>query len=205
MKSILQSCSIIAILRNVAPDILLPYVRCILEAGITNFEIAMNSPDGANQIRLVKKEFGDAVTVGAGTATTIQRIEDAKNAGSEYFLTPSADATLLQYYQKNHLTLLPGVMTPSDVNLCLKYGYPIMKLFPAGELPMSYIKSLKGPFQDTDYVAVGGVNAENIENFFDSGFIGTGIGSNLVPQHFIEHKEWNLATEYLKQFYSKYV
>lgn len=205
MKMILNQSPIIAILRNFPPELLIPYVESILNGGICAFEIAMNTPDGPKQIAALKEYFGDSITVGAGTAITIERIDTAVDAGAEFFLTPSVEEQLLQYYHKHHLRLLPGVMTPSDVALCLKYEYSILKLFPAGDLPSGYIKSLKGPFDTTDYVAVGGVNAGNIQSFFDSGFIGAGIGGSLVPSHLIRQRDWVGASAYIREHYGRYL
>ena len=73
-----------------------------------------------------------------------------------------------------------------------------MKLFPAGDLPENYIKSLKGPFDGTEYVAVGGVNAGNIGNFFERGFIGVGMGQNMVPREYVEKKQWEEASAYVR-------
>lgn len=190
MKHILNQCPVIAILRNLPEDLLIPYAESILRGGISVFEVAMNTPDGAGQISALKEHFKESVTVGAGTATTIERIDSALHAGAQFFLTPSVDESILRYFRKKDLDLLPGVMTPSDVALCLKYNYRIMKLFPAGDLPLSYIKSLKGPFEDTDYVAVGGVRGDNLHTFFEHGFIGAGLGSSLIPHHFLEERDW---------------
>ena len=90
------------------------------------------------------------------------------------------------------------MLTPTDVAVCLEYGYTIMKLFPAGDMPPSYIKSLKGPFDGTEYVAVGGVDAGNIKTFLDNGFIGVGIGSNLIPKEYVKNDAWDKASEYVK-------
>lgn len=205
MKLILSQSPIIAILRNFPSELLIPYVESILNGGIRAFEVAMNTPNGAKQIAVLKEFFGNSITVGAGTAITVERIDAAIDAGAEFFLTPSVEERLLQYYHKNHLRLLPGVMTPSDVALCLKYEYPIMKLFPAGDLPPSYIKSLKGPFDTTDYVAVGGIHPGNIQSFFDSGFIGAGIGGSLVPSNIIQCRNWDDASAYIRENYGRYL
>ena len=65
---------------------------------------------------------------------------------------------MLEYCAKNDIALLPGVLTPTDVAVSLEYGFKTMKLFPAGSMPMSYLKDLKGPFDDTHYMAIGAVN-----------------------------------------------
>ena len=72
-----------------------------------------------------------------------------------------------------------------------------MKLFPAGDFPMKYIRSLKGPFDGTEYVAVGGVNLDNARDFIENGFAGVGIGSNLMPKEFIQNKDWERAAKYI--------
>lgn len=205
MKTILEQCPIIAILRNLPPELLIPYAESILKSGICVFEVAMNTPDGSSQIATLKQWFGDNITVGAGTAITRERIDMAALAGAEFFLTPSTEEEQLRYCRQNQMRLLPGVMTPTDVALCLKYGFHIMKLFPAGDLPPAYIKSLKGPFNDTDYVAVGGVHAGNLQTFFDSGFIGAGIGSSLIPSAYISNQDWAGAAAYVGEHYGKYL
>ena len=73
MKHILNQCPVIAILRNLPEDLLIPYAESILQGGISVFEVAMNTPDGAGQISALKEHFKESVTVGAGTATTIER------------------------------------------------------------------------------------------------------------------------------------
>ena len=54
MKHILNQCPVIAILRNLPEDLLIPYAESILRGGISVFEVAMNTPDGAGQILALK-------------------------------------------------------------------------------------------------------------------------------------------------------
>ncbi len=54
MKHILNQCPVIAILRNLPEDLLIPYAESILRGGISVFEVAMNTPDGAGQISALK-------------------------------------------------------------------------------------------------------------------------------------------------------
>lgn len=107
--------------------------------------------------------------MGAGTVTTPERCRIAMDSGAEFVLTPSVNRDTIEFCLKHAIRILPGVMTPTDVDVCLSYGLNIMKLFPAGDLPENYIKSLKGPFDGTEYVAVGGVNAGNIGTFLKEG------------------------------------
>lgn len=190
MKDFFKSNKICAILRGIPSEKVECYAEALYCGGIRGFEVAMNSEEGISQIRLLRRKFGKSVLVGAGTVTTKERCKEAKAAGAQFFLTPSVCRNTMEFCLQNHIPLLPGVMTPTDVSVCLEYGYEIMKLFPAGSLPLSYLKDLKGPFDGTEYVAVGGVNGENLKVFLKNGFIGAGMGSSLVPKEFIKEERW---------------
>ena len=66
-------------------------------------------------------------------------------------------------------------------------------------MPKGYIKSLKGPLDNTDYVAIGGVNKDNLADFFAQGYIGVGLGSNLLPKEAVAKRDWEAASKYVKE------
>lgn len=203
MEQLFRSHKICAILRGLPDDICIPYAKAAYRGGIRLFEVAMNSEHAARQLeRLIMNLEGDAI-VGAGTVTNVGRCEEAKAAGAAFFLTPSVSVPVLEYCSNHNIPLLPGVMTPSEVALCVEYGYRTMKLFPAGDLPPAYIKSLKGPFEETEYVAVGGVRQNNINSFLDNGFIGVGIGSGLIPDEFKKKGMWEESASYVRKITSQ--
>ena len=64
-------------------------------------------------------------------------------------------------------------------------------------MPMNYIKNLKGPFDNTEYVAIGGVNAQNMTDFIKNGYLGVGLGSNIIPRDLVENRDWRSASDYV--------
>ncbi|RRD96203.1 bifunctional 4-hydroxy-2-oxoglutarate aldolase/2-dehydro-3-deoxy-phosphogluconate aldolase [Clostridiales bacterium COT073_COT-073] len=198
MRQILKDNRICAIMRNIPIEKTLDYAIAAYRGGIRMFEIAMNSEDAVKQIELMRNHFEEQIYVGAGTVITKERCQAAKAAGAQFFLTPSVSLYTLEFCRSYQIPLLPGVLTPTDVAVCLEYGYPVMKLFPAGDMPPSYIRSLKGPFDETEYVAVGGVNAGNVGTFLKQGFIAVGMGSSLLPKEYIRNNDWDKASEYIK-------
>jgi 2-dehydro-3-deoxyphosphogluconate aldolase/(4S)-4-hydroxy-2-oxoglutarate aldolase len=100
--------------------------------------------------------------------------------------------------------LIPGIFSPSDVSLCLSYGYNLLKLFPANIFPLSYIRDLKGPFPQTEYIAVGGVNEKNYKNFLSAGYVGVGIGSNLFPKKFVLNNDWDSIRKIIVKYKTQY-
>ncbi len=203
MEQIIKNNPIIAILRNLPLDKTIRYVEAAHQGGIHAFEVALNSKDALRQIKLIRHHFGDEVTVGAGTVISVERACNAVSVGAEFMLSPSADQPVLEFCRKHEIPLLPGVMTPSDVSICVNWGFRTLKLFPAGDLPLSYIKSLQGPFDDTSYVAVGGVGADNIRQFFDHGFVGVGIGGKLIPKELVQEDRWEEAAQHVRELVRK--
>ncbi len=190
LRALIQENRVCAILRRVPLNTTVRYARALYDGGIRMFEVALNSENAYRQIQRLREEFDGAAWIGAGTATDPERCTQALSAGAQFFLTPSADRGTLKFCADHDVPLLPGVMTPTDVAVCLSYGYTTLKLFPAGDMPLHYIHSLKGPFDGTEYVAVGGVSPENVRRFFEAGFIGVGMGSNLAPADLVREERW---------------
>lgn len=181
IRRIIRDNPLLAILRNVPKELVVPYVENLVNGGVNFFEVALNSKDALEEIHMLRKHFGNRIFIGAGTAITVSKAESALEAGAEFLLSPSTDETVLDYCEKNNIPILPGALTPSDVSKCIAYGCMDIKLFPAGNMPMKYVKSLQGPFSGTEYVAIGGVKKENVGEFLKNGYIGVGMGSNLLP------------------------
>ena len=203
MEKQIRENKIIAILRNVPLDQTEKYLEVLYDGGIRLIEVALNSTDAFKQIEWIRTNYDGIMKIGAGTAIRTELAEKALKAGAEFLLTPSATVEVLDYCRENEVFILPGVLTPTDVDTCLKYGFNTLKLFPAGDMPKSYIKSLKGPFSETNYVAVGGVTADNITDFLKQGFIGVGIGSSLIPLEYVRNNQWDMASSYISDLVKK--
>ena len=200
MREWIQHHPLIAILRGVPPKQAVDYAGAVLRGGIGAVEVALNSPDALRQIARIREAYDGRLAVGAGTVLTAAQARDALSAGADFLLSPSAGQEVLGFCAGRGVRFLPGVMTPSDVALCLSYGFDLLKLFPAGDLPLHYLKSLKGPFDGTDYVAVGGVTRENLRAFLDAGYLGAGIGGGLIPKELVKAGDWEGAAQAVHAF-----
>ncbi|MCR4807202.1 MAG: bifunctional 4-hydroxy-2-oxoglutarate aldolase/2-dehydro-3-deoxy-phosphogluconate aldolase [Lachnospiraceae bacterium] len=197
MRNVVIENPILAIMRNVPEEKLIPYAEAVVNGGVRFFEVAMNTPGAARQIRILKDHFKDDVYIGAGTAITLDRVKAAVSAGARFLLTPSTDRVVVLYCEENNIPLMPGVMTPTDVSFCYQHGFKTLKLFPAGDLPQGYVKNLKGPFDGTEYVAIGGVTPDNIGDFIQRGFIGVGLASAMMPKRIVEKNMWDEGAAYV--------
>ena len=180
----LRDLKLMAIIRDVEPEYAVDIVKVLTEEGIGGIEVSLSEPEkGIACIKAILNEFrGSDIRVGAGTVTKAEEIRQLAELGVGFILTPGYDDSIVTCALKAGMEVLPGVLTPSEVQQAVNRGIHLLKLFPADAFGLSYIKSLKGPFPEIDYVAVGGVNERNIKEFFQAGFSGVAIGNNLVPR-----------------------
>ena len=191
MKNVIKENKIVAILRNIPSEKILNIIEIAYLEGIKVFEVSLMSRESFNQIEQVKKYFGSKIIIGAGTVINTNLAEDALNVGADFLFSPSSDEKVLDFCKSKSIKIIPGVFSPSDISLCLSYGYSLLKLFPANIFPISYIKELKGPFPQTEYLAVGGVNENNYKDFLNSGFLGVGLSSSLFPKELVIKSDWD--------------
>ena len=203
LRKIVEENPLLAIMRNVPLEQTLDYVKAAMDGGVRFFEVALNSPHALEQIFMLRREFAGQALIGAGTAITVEKAAGAVEAGAQFLLSPSTDLDVMDYCQKNGIALMPGALTPSDVSSCLRYGFSTIKLFPAGDMPRGYVKSLKGPLDGTEYVAIGGVNPDNLQDFFRQGYLGVGLGSSMMPKQAVASGDWAAASAYVAAMVEK--
>lgn len=198
MYEIVKEHPLLGILRNVPLEKTLDYAQAAVRGGVAFFEVALNSPHALEQISTLRQHLGERCLVGAGTAITPELCRAALDAGAQFLLTPGTPRDVLEYCAAHDVSLLPGVLTPTDVAVSLEFGYKTMKLFPAGSMPETYIKDLKGPFSGTNYVAIGGVSPQNISRFLANGYLGVGLASSLMPKEAAAAGDWDACAAYVK-------
>ena len=203
MRSVVVENPLLAIMRNVPLEKTIDYAEAVVNGGCKFFEVAMNSEHACEQITMMRKHFSDDVKIGAGTVTTLELAHAALDAGAGFFLSPSTDLDVMDYCAENGIMHMPGAMTPTDVSNCVRRGFKTIKLFPAGDLPATWVKSLKGPLDDTEYVAIGGVTPDNIGSFFKNGFLGVGLGSAMMPKAYVAASDWEKGCDYVKDLMAK--
>jgi 2-dehydro-3-deoxyphosphogluconate aldolase/(4S)-4-hydroxy-2-oxoglutarate aldolase len=95
---------------------------------------------------------------------------------------------------------IPGAMTPTEIALGYKLGGDIIKLFPANEVGISYIKAIKAPLNHIPILAAGGVRPENAADYLKAGCSVLGIGGDLVNKQWIAAGEFHKITQVAKAY-----
>ena len=177
---------LVAILRGVPMDRIEGVVGALVRGGVRILEFTFDHDDpdcvktNAEKIRRTVEKFGDQVLVGCGTTLTVEEVEAAHAAGACLVISPNVDEAVIRRTKELDMVSMPGALTPSAIVAAYDMGADIVKLFPAGELGLGYIKAVRGPLKHIPMSAVGGVKPENVGEFLDAGVCGFGVGGPLV-------------------------
>jgi 2-dehydro-3-deoxyphosphogluconate aldolase/(4S)-4-hydroxy-2-oxoglutarate aldolase len=77
--------------------------------------------------------------------------------------------------------MLPGVHTATEVDLALRLGAHLLKLFPAEPGGPAYMAALLQPFPDARLVPTGGISSINAAAYLNAGAAAVAMGSSLFP------------------------
>lgn len=140
------------------------------------------------------------MTVGAGTVLTIEQARQAMEAGAEFMVSPGSNEKVIRYCMEHQMCMIPGVMTPGEIEADMELGITTMKFFPAeaaGGIKM--LRALSQPYRNIKFMPTGGIGAENLEDYLKlSGVIACG-GSWIVKQELIETESYNQITRLSKE------
>ena len=199
---------IVAILRNIDSDKLVDTVQALYEGGIRLVEVTY-SADGtvsdeetAANIRLLSEKFKDRMFVGAGTVLTPEQVKlTAENSGT-FIISPDTNKEVIEMTKKLSLVSMPGALTPSEITAAHRYGADYIKLFPITNMGPEYVKAIAAPLSHIKFIAVGGIDQNNMADYLKAGVCGFGIGSNITNKKMIAEKNYealtNLAKEYVE-------
>ncbi|MGN0995579.1 MAG: bifunctional 4-hydroxy-2-oxoglutarate aldolase/2-dehydro-3-deoxy-phosphogluconate aldolase [Candidatus Ventricola sp.] len=185
LEKIRQS-RLVAILRGVPMERVDGVVDALLRGGVRVLEFTFDhaEPDcverNAQKIRRTVARCGGQVLVGCGTTLTVQEVEAAHAAGACLVISPNVDEAVIRRTRALDMVSMPGALTPTEIVSAHACGADIVKLFPAGELGLGYIKAVRGPLKHIPMSAVGGVKPENVADYLNAGVCGFGVGGPLV-------------------------
>ena len=180
LRTYLDQCPLIAIVRGVRPDEAEVIGDAIYEGGIRIIEVPLNSPDPLRSIELLARRFGERMLVGAGTALTAQDVRKVQDVGGRLIVSPNTNIDVVAAAVEAGLVSSPGYFTPSEAFAALRAGAHALKLFPAEAASPAVLKAQLAVLpKDVPVMIVGGVKPDNMRPWIDAGATGFGLGSGL--------------------------
>jgi 2-dehydro-3-deoxyphosphogluconate aldolase/(4S)-4-hydroxy-2-oxoglutarate aldolase len=171
---------LVAILRASAPDRLAAGAEVLVEEGVTTLELPLTSPGALGAITRIVAAVGGRALVGAGTVRTVDDARRAIDAGARFLVSPALSIPVVEHALAADVAMLPGVMTPTEIETARAAGAQMVKLFPAQTLGPAYLGHLRVPFPDLEVVPTAGVGTEDVAAWLAAGAVALGVGSPLT-------------------------
>ena len=111
----------------------------LVSAGLPIAEITFRTDAAAAAIRALG-ERGDML-VGAGTILTTEQADRAIDAGASFIVAPGTNPKVVEHCQRHNVPIIPGVATPTDIELALSLGESLGVDLPFGELGLTSLAS----------------------------------------------------------------
>lgn len=197
---------IIAIVRGVYGEDCMMLAKALYAGGVEMLEVTFDQshPESlartSDTVKMLCDELGDRMAFGAGTVTSIEMLELAEKAGASFIVSPNVNEEVIRKTAADGLVSMPGALTPTEILEAHSYGADFVKLFPVSTLGVTYVKAIRGPINHVRLLAVGGVNENNIADFFKAGCCGAGVGGNLVNKTWIAEGKFDDITALAKQY-----
>ncbi len=206
--SAIEQNKLIAILRGVPQEKLLSVAEALYQGGIRLMEITysadgrISDEDTAGAIHMLTEHFKGRMHIGAGTVLTEKQVRLTQEAGGLFIISPNTDERIIRASAELSLVSIPGALTPTEIVNAHNAGADFVKLFPAADFGIKYIKAITAPLSHIKLLAVGGVDLNNISDFFKAGVCGFGIGSNIIDKKLIAAEDYEgiaaLANNYVQ-------
>lgn len=195
---------VVGILRAFRAEEIERLVPASLDGGLCNIEVTMNTPGAVQLIRRIVELAGSRANVGAGTVTSIPLLDDAVNAGASFIVTPIVVPEVIREAVRRGIPVMPGAMTPAEIQSAWELGATLVKVFPAEALGPGYLKAIKAPLPHVRLMPTGGVTVETLRDFRTAGAEAFGVGGPLFDPRQVAAGNWDWFTEQARRFKKAY-
>lgn len=198
LNKVIQS-GVVSVVRAESGEKALKIVEAVVSGGITSIELTYSVPR-ANEVisDLVAKYLGTDVVIGAGTVLDPTSARLAIVAGAQFIVSPSFNKEVAKICNLYQIPYVPGILTPLEAQKALEYGSELIKLFPGDITGPKMINDLKGPFPYINILPSGGVNVDNVAEWFAAGAVAVSAGGGVTAP--AANNNYSGVTENAKKF-----
>ncbi len=177
----------------------LPLAEALMKGGLKCAEVTFRTDAAAESIRIMTEAFPEML-VGAGTVLSIEKVDEAIEAGAKFIVSPGFDEELVDYCLSKDIPVFPGVATPTEALMGIKKGLKVLKFFPAeqaGGLPM--IKAMAAPYTGLRFMPTGGINEKNLPDYLSNDKVAACGGSWMVKGEYVENGDFDKIEELTRE------
>jgi 2-dehydro-3-deoxyphosphogluconate aldolase/(4S)-4-hydroxy-2-oxoglutarate aldolase len=137
-----------------------------LEAGgLPLIEVTFRTEAAEEALRRIARDVPGVFLI-AGTVTSTRQADIALDAGVDLLVAPGLNRVVVEHAARIGLPMMPGVCTPSEVEMALSLGLVAVKLFPIEPVGgVRYLKAIAAPYPAMTWNPTGGITAETLPGY----------------------------------------
>jgi 2-dehydro-3-deoxyphosphogluconate aldolase/(4S)-4-hydroxy-2-oxoglutarate aldolase len=131
------------------------------------------------------------LVVGAGTVLTVDQVDIAVKSGAAFIVTPGYSREVVRAGQERGIPVIPGVATPTEIQMALQDGITVVKFFPAEAIGGTRaLSAMSAPFPGVRFVPTGGISQDNLEDYLALPSVLAVGGSWMAPARLVSERKW---------------
>ena len=175
-----------------------PLVTAFTTAGVGAVEIGLRTPHALDAIEAFAQT--GRFQVGAGTVTSSDQLDQARERGARFGLAPWTDSFVIDYAQTLGWPFIPGAATPTEVRALVEAEVDLVKIFPVKQLGgVGFLQALRAVFPGVSFLPTGGISELDAGDYLALGNVPTISGTWLAPLSAMREGAWGEITENLKK------
>ena len=180
------------VIRTLDPDAGFQACLAAIEGGMTSIEVSTTVPSCFEMVRGILATTGGKVAIGVGTVWDPGAVEEAKDAGADFVVTPVLLNDVAEACRKEGLVCVMGALTPTEIYQARLAGAALVQVFPINPVGgIEYIRALSGPLGGVPYWVSGGVEIGQIADYLRLGVRVVGLTNSLFLPEALAHKDWD--------------
>lgn len=199
----LEKAGVVSVVRGDTKEIAKKTAQACIDGGVKAIELTFTAPKADEVIgELIAENSADEeVTIGAGTVLDPITARIAIMAGAQFVVSPSFNKEVAKLCNLYQIPYMPGCETVTEIQTAMTYGADVVKVFPGNVVGQDFIKAVKAPLPQVNIMPTGGVNLDNMKEWFAKGVVMVGAGSNLTGP--ADKGDFAAVTENAKKYHAE--
>jgi len=185
----IQDIGIVPVIVLDDPDLARPLGDALAEGGLPCAEVTFRTARAAEALKLMAQD--PRLVVGAGTVLTAEQVDAAIKAGATYIVTPGYSRGVVRACQDRGVPVIPGVATPTEIQMALADGITLVKFFPAEAIGGARaLSAMAGPFPMLRFIPTGGITPGSLDSYLALPSVAAVGGSWMVAPGLVSGRKW---------------
>lgn len=170
--------------------------HALIAANLDIVEVTLRTPAALDVVRELVRLFPDML-VGAGTILRPEQVDEVVAAGAKFGVSPGIQASVVNRAAQLKLPFVPGVLTPSEIEMAMSLNCKLLKFFPAEPAGgVSMLKAMSAPYLHTGikFIPLGGVTEKNVAEYLKLPSVAAIGGSWIADSKLIVAGDWKSIT-----------